>query len=97
MDGVKEHSIKFHEDDRAQRLQDVYREAMPDSQVNVSFINSTKHIVAWHKHDVQTDYWTVLKGSLKVGLATKENGCEFEYLSDKNFFIIFFFSRKNNK
>ena len=25
-----------------------------------------------------------LKGSLKVGWATEENGCEFKYLSDKN-------------
>ena len=66
------------------RFQDVYGDNMPGSQINVTFINSTKHIVAWHKHNIQTDYWTVLKGSLKVGLATKEDGCEFEYLSDKN-------------
>ena len=83
LEDVKEHKIKFHEDDRAQRLQDVYKEAMPTSQINVSYINSTKHIVAWHKHDIQTDYWTVLKGSLKVGLARrktwKEDGMSLEY------------------
>ena len=60
LEDVKEHKIKFHEDDRAQRLQDVYKEAMPTSQINVSYINSTKHIVAWHKHDIKNDYWTVL-------------------------------------
>ncbi len=84
MKDVIEHKFKFHEDDRGQRFQDVYGDNMPGSQINVTFINSTKHIVAWHKHNIQTDYWTVLKGSMKVGLATKEDGCEFEYLSDKN-------------
>ena len=74
--------MKFHEDDRAQRLIDVFE--CLDGQVNVSYVNSTEHIVAWHKHNLQTDYWTCLKGSFKVGLATKENGCKFEYLSDKN-------------
>ena len=37
-----------------------------------------------HKHEKQTDYWICLKGSLKVGWATEEDGCEFKYLSDKN-------------
>ena len=78
--------MKFHEDDRAQRLIDVF-EQLP-GQVNVSFINSTEHIVAWHKHNIQTDFWVCLKGSLKVGLATEEDGCRFEYLSDKNFRVL---------
>ena len=34
--------------------------------------------------NLQTDYWVCLKGSLKVGWATEEDGCEFKYLSDKN-------------
>ena len=74
--------MKFHEDDRAQRLIDVFDTL--EGQVNVSYVNSTEHIVAWHKHNLQTDYWTCIKGSFKVGLATEENGCKFEYLSDKN-------------
>ena len=86
---VKVHSIKFHEDDRAQRLQDVYKLGMPDSQINISYINSTGHAVGWHSHKIQTEYWFVVKGALKVGLAkTKNDGKEaevnFEYLSDKN-------------
>ena len=89
MDRVKEHKIKFHEDDRAQRLQDVYKFGMPDSQINISYINSTGHAVGWHSHKIQTEYWFVVKGALKVGLAKpKNNGkdadVEFEYLSDKN-------------
>ena len=71
----------FHEDDRAQRLLDVF--PLEAGQVNISYINSTAHIVAWHKHKKQTDYWICLKGSIKVGWATEENGCEFKYLSDK--------------
>ena len=58
----------FHEDDRAQRLLDVFPH-WPDGQLNVSFVNSTNHIVAWHAHKLQIDYWTCLRGSLKVGLA----------------------------
>ena len=72
----------YNGDDRAQRLIDCFN-FLP-GQVNVSYINSTEHIVAWHKHNIQTDYWICLRGSLKVGLATEEDGCEFEYLSEKN-------------
>jgi len=72
----------YNEDDRAQRLLDVFD--VLDGQINISYVNSTEHIVAWHKHNIQSDYWTCLKGSFKVGLATKEDGCRFEYLSDKN-------------
>ena len=58
----------YNEDDRAQRLFDVFD--VLDGQINVSYVNSTDHIVAWHKHNIQTDYWTCLKGSFKVGMAT---------------------------
>jgi len=76
-------SISYHEDDRAQRYLDVFEELGP-GQINISYVNSTKHIVAWHKHNIQTDYWVCVKGSFKVGLATEENGAEFEYLSERN-------------
>jgi dTDP-4-dehydrorhamnose 3,5-epimerase-like enzyme len=86
---VKEHKIKFHEDERAQRLQDVYKAGMPDTQINISYIHSTDHVVGWHYHTKQTEYWFVIKGALKVGLAQyskTENSHEvqFEYLSEKN-------------
>ena len=76
----------YHEDDRAQRLFDVFD--VLEGQINVSYVNSTKHIVAWHKHNIQSDYWCCLKGSFKVGMAIpKDDGTfevKFEYLSDKN-------------
>jgi dTDP-4-dehydrorhamnose 3,5-epimerase-like enzyme len=78
--------MKFHEDDRAQRLLDVFNDL--DGQINISYVNSTEHVVAWHKHNVQTDYWICLKGSFKVGLATESGDVTWEYLSDKNLRVL---------
>ena len=83
--------MQYNEDDRAQRLLDVFPE-MSKGQINVSYINSTSHIVAWHKHEIQTDYWICLKGSIKVGLGIPTKGFDGEeiiqvrwaYISDKN-------------
>ena len=77
--------VDYNEDDRAQRLFDVF--AVLDGQINISHVNSTKHVVAWHKHRKQTDYWFCVKGSFKVGLAVPNGDCydvQWEYLSDKN-------------
>ena len=74
--------VDYHEDDRAQRLLDVF--PLEKGQINISYINSTKHIVAWHKHLKQTDYWVCIKGSIKVGLATDKGSYTFDYLSEKN-------------
>ena len=76
-------NIQFNEDDRAQRYLNVFEKIGP-GQVNISYVNSTKHVVAWHKHNIQTDYWVCVKGSFKVGLATHEEGAKFEYLSDRS-------------
>lgn len=76
-------NIQYNEDDRAQRYINIFDE-LGEGQINISVVNSTEHIVAWHKHDIQVDYWFCVKGSFKVGLATEEEGCNFEYLSDKN-------------
>ena len=76
-------SIQYHEDDRAQRALNIFDER--SGQCNISYVNSTEHVVAWHKHNIQTDYWYCIKGSFKVGLASGEYGdIKWEYLSDKN-------------
>ena len=75
--------IHYNEDDRAQRYLDIFGDH-PYGQINISYVNSTKHVVAWHKHNIQTDYWCCIKGSFKVGLATHEEGAEFVYLSSRN-------------
>ena len=41
--------MNYNEDDRAQRLLDVF-DILP-GQVNVSYVNNTSHNVAWHKHN----------------------------------------------
>jgi dTDP-4-dehydrorhamnose 3,5-epimerase-like enzyme len=78
--------MKFNEDDRAQRLIDLFPTI--NGQINISYVNSTKHIVAWHKHKIQTDYWICLKGSFKVGIANEAGVVTWEYLSDKNFRVL---------
>ena len=75
-------NIQYHEDDRAQRYLNVFEDLGP-GQLNVSYVNATEHIVAWHKHNIQTDYWMCIKGSFKVGLATEDEGTDFVYLSDR--------------
>ena len=91
--------ISFHEDDRAQRLLDVFPHL--EGQINVSYVNSTSHVVAWHRHEIQTDYWVCLRGSFKVGLAKPRHSVplhsqpheddydvEWVYLSDKKFQVL---------
>ena len=74
--------VDFHLDDRAERCLDVFRD-IEDGQINLSFVKSTEHIVAWHKHEKQTDYWFCVKGSFKVGLSDGE-ATEFVYLTERS-------------
>jgi len=76
LDELKNIPVQYNEDDRAQRCLNVFSEM--GGQVNISYVNSTKHIVAWHKHEKQTDYWFCVKGSFKVGIAYKEYVPSFE-------------------
>lgn len=85
--------IQFHEDDRAQRLLNVFS-MINGLQFNISYVPSTQHVVAWHRHRFQTDFWVCIKGALKVGLAV--DGIEgfskpqvrWEYISDKHFRVL---------
>ena len=78
-------NIQYNEDDRAQRLLNIFD--IPVGQINVSHVSSIDHVVAWHVHKNQTDYWTCLKGAFKVGLAIpNESGghdVRWEYLSER--------------
>jgi len=75
-------SIQYNEDDRAQRCLNVFDSL--NGQINISYVNSTSHVVAWHRHKIQTDFWFCVKGSFKVGLAKGVDDFEFQYISDKN-------------
>tara|TARA_Y100000592_G_scaffold18799_1_gene28755 strand:- start:10185 stop:10670 length:486 start_codon:yes stop_codon:yes gene_type:complete len=68
--------VIYNEDDRAQRLLDIYNNV--NGQINISHVNSVSHVVAWHKHDIQTDYWFCIKGSFKVGLASPVYNLNFQ-------------------
>lgn len=74
--------MKFHENDRAQRLMDIF--PWLPGQINVHYFNSIEHVTAWHRHKIQTDYIICLQGSFKVGMSDGNN-VWWEYLSDKNF------------
>lgn len=71
--------MRFHEDDRAQRLIDLFP---IEGQINVSYIQP-EHITAWHKHRFQYDYFICIQGAFKIGLHDGKIE-KWEYLSDKN-------------
>ena len=77
--------MNYHEDDRGQRLLNIFPKV--NGQINITHVNSTEHVVAWHRHEIQTDYWFCPKGSFKVGLGRPcEDGTvdvDWYYLSDK--------------
>ena len=65
--------MNYHEDDRAQRIFDVFPQV--NGQINISYVRTAQHVVAWHRHKKQTDYWFCPKGSFKVGLGRpREDG-----------------------
>ena len=71
---------RIHDDDRRRGTFDVF--ATPRGDINYSFIYPGA-IAAWHRHKKQTDYWHVIRGSLKVGLYDeKAKKLMFVYLHD---------------
>lgn len=56
---------RVHDDERRRGIFDVF--STPQGDINYSYIYPGS-IVAWHRHFNQSDYWFVLKGSLKIGL-----------------------------
>ena len=78
--------MPFHEDDRGQRIFDIFPTV--NGQINTTIVNSTDHVVAWHRHKIQPDYWFCVKGSFKCGIGIPQQDglvkVEWHYLSDKN-------------
>jgi len=73
---------RIHDDDRRKGTFDVFK--TPKGDINYSFIYPGA-IAAWHRHKKQTDYWHVIKGSLKVGLYDeKSRKLTFVYLHEKD-------------
>lgn len=71
---------RIHDDDRRRGTFDVFH--TPSGDINYSFIYPGA-IAAWHRHKKQTDFWHVIKGSLKVGLYDeKKKELKWVYLHD---------------
>jgi len=66
------HVPRIHDDDRRRSVNDVFPLPENAGEIDLSFIYPNQ-LVAWHRHQHQSDYWFVLKGSLKVGLYDETN------------------------
>lgn len=62
---------RFHDDDRRRSVNDIFQTPKNFGDLNISYIYKDR-TVAWHRHLHQSDYWFVVKGSLKVGLYDEE-------------------------
>lgn len=74
--------MRVNQDDRAFRYCDIFPE-IGQGDINVS-ICAPGTICAWHRHQRQSDYWIVLKGSLKVGTWKDGEEPKYQVLSDRN-------------
>ncbi len=79
---------RLYDDDRARRACDVFG-FTGDSKVKMAGdINITwaypGRIVAWHRHQRQTDHWFVIKGFLKVGLLDDDGKARWVYLGEND-------------
>ena len=73
---------RIHDDDRRRGTFEVFN--TPQGDINYSFIYPGA-IAAWHRHKKQTDFWHVIRGSLKVGLYDeKTKKLQFVYLHDSD-------------
>jgi dTDP-4-dehydrorhamnose 3,5-epimerase len=70
---------RLYDDDRARRACDVFGTAT-EGDINISWAYPGR-IVAWHRHQKQTDHWYVVKGNLKVGLMDDDRNVRWVYLT----------------
>lgn len=79
---------RLFDDDRARRACDVFGFTDDGTVEMAGDINITwaypNRVVAWHRHQHQTDHWFVIKGNLKVGLMDDDRNVKWVYLSDNN-------------
>ncbi len=69
---------RLADDDRARRACDCFP---TPGDINVTWAYPGR-IVAWHRHQRQTDNWLVVKGNLKVGLMDDDRNVRWVYLSE---------------
>jgi len=70
LDGLAEirDVARRYDDDRGRRFCDLFGEVTGDINITYAYPGV---ITAWHAHRRQYDEWFVIKGALKVGLATR--------------------------
>ncbi len=79
---------RLFDDDRARRACDVFGFTGDGTvemagDVNISWAYPGR-VVAWHRHQRQTDHWFVIKGFLKVGLLDDDGNHRFVYLGEND-------------
>lgn len=65
---IKKHPLRFHEDDRGVRYNDIFPVGQGDVNATVVYPGA---LSAWHRHQMQDDYQICVKGSLKFGFCDK--------------------------
>ena len=79
---------RLFDDDRARRACDVFGFTGDEKVQMAGDINITwaypDRVVAWHRHQHQTDHWFVIKGYLKVGLLDDEGNHRWVYLGEND-------------
>ncbi len=79
---------RLFDDDRARRACDVFGftedgTVQMAGDINISWAYPGR-VVAWHRHQKQTDHWFVIKGYLKVGLMDDERQVKWIYLGEND-------------
>lgn len=59
--------MKIHTDDRRCAWLEIFRDALPHGQLNVTTVWPGA-ILGWHRHEKQDDSMLVIRGMLKVGM-----------------------------
>ena len=79
---------RLFDDDRARRACDVYGFTGDPAIKMAGDINITwafpGRVVAWHRHQKQSDHWFVIKGYLKVGLLDDDGNARWVYLGEND-------------
>ncbi len=79
---------RLYDDDRARRACDVFGftgdgTVKMEGDINITWAYPGR-IVAWHRHQHQSDHWFVIKGYLKVGLLDDAGNHRWVYLGEND-------------
>lgn len=79
---------RLYDDDRARRACDVFgftgdKAIKMAGDINITWAYPDR-VVAWHRHQRQSDHWFVIKGFLKVGLLDAAGNARWVYLGEND-------------